>query len=58
MKWDGSHCGLPCQKLHRAAMNLFIVAARKGALHAAAVKRLPSSVLPFAYAQGTVNMMG
>ena len=39
-------------------MNLFIVAVRKGALHAAAVKRLPSSVLPFAYIQETVDMIG
>ena len=39
-------------------MNLFIVAVRKGALNAAAVRRLPSSVLPFAYVQETVDMMG
>ena len=58
MKWDGSHCGPPCQRLHRAAMNSFIVAVGKGVLHAAAVKRQPLSVQPFAYAQETVNMMG
>ena len=41
-----------------AAMSLLIVAVEKGALNAAAVRRLPSSALPFAYVQETVNMMG